>query len=97
MNSLEITSNGFRRARSRSLIQLGALMDKAGLLETFQISLGADMQKDPEMKEPVAALFKGLLVLNEMAQSEEVNLSLWARQGLEALRKGNKEKRAAMF
>lgn len=85
MNSLEITSTGFRRARSRSLIQLGSLMDKTGLLETFQITLGADMQKDPEMKEPIAALFKGLLVLNKMARSEEVNMSLWARQGLDAL------------
>jgi hypothetical protein len=64
-------------------------MDKAGLLETFQITLGSDMQKDPEMKEPIAALFKGLLVLNEMAQSKEVNLSLWSWQGLEALRKKN--------
>jgi hypothetical protein len=49
------------------------------------------MQKDPEMKEPVAALFKGLLVLDEMANSSEVNLSLWATQGLEELRKSKRE------
>ncbi len=69
------------------MIQLAGLMEKAGTLETFDIELGRDMQKDPEMKAQVASLFKGLLVLNEMAVSSEVNLSLWAMQGLEELRK----------
>jgi hypothetical protein len=91
MDRLEINSHGLRRARTRQYVQLGGLIAKAGLLETFQISLGADLQKDPETKEPVASLFKGLLVLNEMANSSEVNLSLWAAQGLEELRKSNRE------
>ncbi|HUX79802.1 MAG TPA: conjugal transfer protein TraD [Alphaproteobacteria bacterium] len=90
MNKLEITSHGFRRARTRSLIQLGGLVEKSGLLETFQISLGEDLQRDPETKEPVAALFKGLLVLNEIANSDEMHLSLWTSQGLEALASSKK-------
>jgi hypothetical protein len=97
MNALEITSHGFRRARTRSLIQLGALMEKAGLLGTFGITLGCDLQRDPEMKEPIATLFKGLLVLNEMANSEEVSLPLWANQGLEALRQANDQRRLYNF
>lgn len=82
---LEIDSRGLRRARTRSLIQLAGLMEKAKLLETFHIELGRDMQKDPEMREPVASLFKGLLVLNEIAESDEVSLQIWAAQGLEVL------------
>ena len=83
----ELKSREFRRARTRSLVQLGGLMDKSGLLKTFEIPLGLDLQKDPETKEPVAALYKGLLVLNEIANSEEVYLPLWSQQGLEALAK----------
>lgn len=86
MNNLEITSHGLRRARTRSLIQLGGLIEKAGLLNTFQLTLGADFQKDPQAKDSIAALYKGFLVLNEMAQSKEVSLSLWSRQGMQELR-----------
>lgn len=84
---LEIDSRGLRRARTRSLIQLAGLMEKAKLLETFDIELRRDMQKDPEMREPVAALFKGLLVLKEMVESGEISLQIWAVQGLEELAK----------
>ncbi|MBY0293130.1 MAG: conjugal transfer protein TraD [Alphaproteobacteria bacterium] len=74
-----------RRTRTRFLIQLGGLIEKAGLLKTFGITLGEDLQKAPDMKEPVAALFKGLLVLNELANSEDVDLQLWAEQGLQEI------------
>ena len=83
MNKLELTSHGFRRARTRSLVQLGGLISKAGLLETFGIQLGLDLQKDPDMRDPIAALYKGLLILNEQANSEDVH-QLWALQGLQA-------------
>ncbi len=76
-----------RRTRTRFLIQLGGLIEKAGLMETFGIILGEDLQKSPDMKEPVGALFKGLLVLNEMINSDEVDLQLWAAQGLENFKK----------
>lgn len=66
------------------MIQLGSLIMKAGLLETFHITLGVDLQKATDMKEPIAALYKGLLTLNDMANSEEVSLSFWAQQRLEA-------------
>lgn len=93
MNKLETTSHQLRRARTRSLIQLGGLIEKAGLLETFGITLGTDLQKDPLMKNPIAALFKGLLELDAMANSEDVHMPTWAEQGLEELRKMKEEKR----
>jgi len=85
MSTLEIHSHGARRARTRSLIQIAGLIGKSGLLETFQIELGLDLQKDMAMKEPIAALFKGFLVLNEMVQSDGVSLHLWAIEGMEEL------------
>lgn len=85
LNQYAVSSQELRRKRTRSLIQLGGLIEKAGLLETFSLPLGADFQKEPELKNNIAALFKGLLVLNDMVQSQEVYLPLWSAQGLEAL------------
>ena len=90
MDELGTSSREARRARSHSLIQIGALVDKAGLLNTFEIGLGLDLQRDPDLKHQVAALYKGLTVLNEMAQSDEAHLPTWAIQGLQLL---GKEKR----
>jgi hypothetical protein len=92
MSTLEIHSRDLRRARTRFLIQLGGLIEKAGLIETFPIKIGTDLQKDIEMKEPVGSLFKGLLVLNELANSDQVHQPLWAPQRLEELRKMEKKK-----
>lgn len=79
------TNSAQRRARTRSLIQLGGLIEKAGLLETFGIELGLDLQKDLTMKEPIAALFKGLLDLNESAQTDHAHFALWSQEGLQEL------------
>ncbi len=92
MSLLEIDSRGLRRARTRSMIQLAGLIKQTGLLESFGITLGLDLQKDITMKEPIAGLFKGLLVLKEMADSPDVHKQLWATQGLEALKKLNERK-----
>lgn len=92
MSEFETSSQGLRRARTRCMIQLGALIEKAGLLETFEITPGADLQKDPETKLPVAALFKGLLELNQMAKSGDIHMQLYAQQGLAELKKSKREK-----
>ena len=87
MNTLQISSASQRRARTRSLIQLGGLMELAGTLDVFGIPLGVDLQKDVSVKNNIAALFKGLLEINEMARSSDVvDLNLWALQGLEAFK-----------
>lgn len=91
MDKQEFTSQGLRRARTRSIIQLGGLIEKAGLLETFGITLGTDLQKDPLMKNPIAALFKGLLELDAMARSGDIHMQLYATQGLAELKKSKRE------
>lgn len=72
---------------------LGGLVEKAGLLETFSLPLGEDFQKNPDLKNEISALFKGLLMLNEIVNSGEVfHEELWAQQGLQKLREMKKEK-----
>ena len=83
----QTSSSAQRRARTRSLIQLGGLLELAGTLDVFGISLGVDLQKDVSVKDNIAALFKGLMELNEMVNSSDaVDLNLWALQGLEAFK-----------
>jgi conjugative transfer protein TraD len=79
------TPRDLRRARTRTLIQLGGLLEKSGLLNDFGIELGADLQKDLEMQKPVATLFWGLIELKEIVNSDEFNLELWAIKGQKAL------------
>ena len=66
-----------RRARTRSLIQLGGLMERAGTLDVFKIPLGVDLQKDVSLKNNIAALFKakGLSETRPLDKKEEVELS----------------------
>lgn len=92
---LQTSSASQRRARTKSLIQLGGLLELAGTLDVFGIPLGVDLQKDVSVKNNIAALFKGLLELNEMAKSSEmVDLNIWALQGLDAFKtKGLSETR----
>lgn len=85
MNSLDLTHHGMRRARTRSLIQVGSLVEKAGILKTFDLPVGRDFQKDGELKMQISALYKAFLVLNEIANSDDVHIPLWAQQGLAAL------------
>jgi len=89
MDLLSLSSPAKRRARTRSLIQLGGIIEKAGLLDVFGVPLGLDLQKDPSIRDNIASLFKGLLVLKEIAASEDTNLQLWALQGLEELKSMN--------
>ena len=93
MTFLKLTSLEERRARTRSIIQIGALADKASLLETFGLPLGEDFQKAPHLKHQIASLYWGFTVLEEMVRREEVDLRLWAERGLAALAdtKSNKE------
>ena len=91
MSEFESTSVGLRKARNRQLIQLGAVIEKAGLMEAFEITQGAELKKDHATKLPVAALFKSLLELNQMAQSGDIHMQLYAQQGLAELKKSKRE------
>lgn len=60
-----------RKARTRTLIQAGALLEKAGLLNEFSIELGTDLQKDIECKDQVHALFGALLELRSLIKETD--------------------------
>jgi hypothetical protein len=79
------TAREFRCARTRTLLQIGGLVQKAGLLQDFGIELGVDLQKDLEMQKPVAALFWGLMELKSLKHSDDFNLTLWIMKGQKAL------------
>lgn len=78
---MNLTETNWRRARTRSLIQLGGLIEKAGLLDEFGIELGADLQKDEDMKKPVSALLGALLEVKDMLKQEPAAIDLWALKG----------------
>lgn len=85
-STLPTSSSSKRRARTRSLVQLGGLLEHAGTLAVFNIPLGIDLQSDPSVKNNIAALFKAFLTLNEMVASKELDLEVLALQGLEAFK-----------
>ncbi len=93
MNSLNLTYHGTRRARVKSLVQIGSLVEKAGLLKTFDLPVGRDFQKDEELKLQIASLYKGFLILNDISNSQDAHLELWGHQGLAALSETKKGKK----
>lgn len=76
-----------RKARTRTLIQLGGLMEKAGLLKILELEAGQDLQKDPETFEAVSILMGALLSLQEAFLTEDSNAQkmLWNIRGKKAL------------
>jgi len=77
--------SSLRRARTRTLIQLGGLIEKAGLLDEFTLELGSDLQRDPECKERVHALYGALLELKSLLKdSEDYSHSYLALKGKSA-------------
>lgn len=79
-----------RKARIRTLIQAGGLLEKAGLFECVGLEIGDDLQKDPETFEGVAILMGALLSLYDTFHSEESEAQklLWAARGKRELAKG---------
>ncbi len=82
---MQIDDQSLRRARTRSLIQLGGLIEKSGLMDHFGLALGSDMQKDLETKYPVAAFMGALLELKQHLIQSEIPFSLLAEQGMKFL------------
>ncbi|WP_010304113.1 conjugal transfer protein TraD [Candidatus Odyssella thessalonicensis] len=76
-NRSGLAGYGFRQARTRTLIQLGGLMEKAGLFETLGIIPGSDLQKDPQMQEIALGLLGAFIGMKSELQKKEVSLELW--------------------
>ncbi len=77
------THASLRRARTRTLIQLGGLFEKAGLMETFDVKAGDNLQENLEKKENIFAILGGLLELQEMMRNQEFHIDLLAQKGAE--------------
>lgn len=73
----------FRKARTRTLIQLGGLVEKSGLLAPLNISLGDDLQKDHEHLESTAILTGALSELRNSFYGEEAQAQriVWLAKG----------------
>lgn len=66
-----------RKARTRTLIQLGGLIEKSGLFEKLGIIPGIDLQKDESMKSLVLGLLGGLLTIKNELYSDRSILRVW--------------------
>ncbi|MBP6098362.1 MAG: conjugal transfer protein TraD [Candidatus Levybacteria bacterium] len=71
-----------RRARTRTLIQLGGLLNVAKLLEEFGINIGDDLQQDFDANENAAKLL-GFLLDAKVTLMDENNpqFSRWIEMG----------------
>lgn len=76
-----------RKARTRTLIQLGGLVEKSGLLEPLNLSVGNDLQKDIHCLESAAILMGALSDICATLHGEDAHgyKILWAEKGKEAL------------
>ena len=76
-----------RKARTRTLIQLGGLMEKAGLLDCVDLTLGEDLQKDLHTRDGVATLFGSLLALKQEFHSPDAEACkiIWKERGKKGL------------
>ena len=76
-----------RRKRTRTLIQIGGLVEKAGLLEDFGIAVGDDLQDNVELQSSVAELCGAMLEIKTMIENNEHSPALWRQAGKERLGK----------
>jgi hypothetical protein len=85
------TIMSFRKARTRTLIQLGGLVEKSGLLDTLGLKVGADLQRDETCLEGAAVLVGGFSEVHSMLQSSDSHAHkiLWAERGKEILGQGS--------
>lgn len=83
-----LSENAYRKKRTRTLIQVGGLVDRAGLLNDLGISPGDDLQKDPDALPKAAALFGALLEIKALLNVEPTHQKhLWEERGKEELGK----------
>ena len=73
-----------RKLRTRTLIQLGGLIEKAGVLEPLGLNLGDDLQKDVDVKEAMITLFGALIDMKETVLTDPDQKHLCLLQGKQA-------------
>ena len=78
-------SHTLRKQRTRTLIQLGGLIEKSGLLDQFAISLGQDLQKDEDVREEVMVLLGALTSLAHEMKRGDYSRELWKERGVKCM------------
>jgi len=74
-----------RKAQTRTKIQLGGLVYKAGLLDLLGIHPGDDLQKNEQIFDAVATLMGAFLDLVDPLQHDDAQKMLWRERGKKAL------------
>ena len=80
------SENSYRKRRTRTLIQCGALIQTSGLLSCLGISPGDDLQKDEQGLPKAATLLGALLeIKTQLNENPEQQKYLWEERGKEKL------------
>lgn len=76
-----------RKARTRTLVQLGGLIQKSGILDDLNLTPGDDLQKDPDCFDSAATLMGALCELRQSLHTENAAAQklLWRERGKEML------------
>ncbi len=76
-----------RKARTRTLIQLGGLIEKSLLLDDLNLTPGDDLQRDPGCFDSAAILMGALCELRQYLHTENAPAQklLWCERGKEIL------------
>ncbi|MCP4923139.1 MAG: conjugal transfer protein TraD [bacterium] len=84
-SNLKTSTSDLRRQRTRTLVQLGGLIQKAELLPHFNLKTGDDLQTNEALQENVAELFGALLEIKSMIRHKDHSTILWQQRGKEGL------------
>jgi hypothetical protein len=81
------TNMDLRKARTRTLIQLGGLLEKSGILDDINLAPGDDLQKDSSCFDSVAILMGALCELRQNFHTDDAPAQkiLWCERGKEML------------
>ena len=76
-----------RKARTRTIIQAGGLIEKARLFTLLDLEMGQDLQRDPEAFDGVAVLMGALLSIQQDLLGEHASAQklIWKNRGKDAL------------
>ncbi len=78
-----------RKAKTRTKIQLGGLLEKSGILDDLNLVPGDDLQRDPDCFDSAAILMGALCELRQHLHTENATAQklLWCERGKEMLAK----------
>jgi len=86
----KLDKNELRKARTRTLIQLGGVLKLTGLLEYCDIEIGEDLQEDITAMDKSAVLLGILLETYEKVPNDpdDVKINAWMKRGIECMKYG---------